>query len=837
MIVTVPATARVVVIGAGIVGNSLVHHLARLGWRDIVQIDKGALPNPGGSTGHASNFIFPVDHSREMTDLTLDSMRQYKELGVFTESGGYEVARSEERMEELRRRMSSAKAWGIHAELVTPDHVVEHIPFLEKDKILGAFWTPSVGVVDSLRAGTLMRESALALGALTVVSTVEVVGMDVEEGRIRRVRTTGGDIEAETVVIACGVWSPKLARMAGAHIPLTPAVHQMISVGPIPQLAERSGEISFPIVRDMDTFCYERQHGADMEVGSYAHRPILHDPEDIPSIEQARLSPTEMPFTADDFDEQLEQALELMPDALGAEGAEIRYAINGLLSLTADGLPILGETPEVKGLWSAAAVWIKEGPGTGRAVAEWMTNGYSEIDVSHSDIARFYPHQRTRSHVRARTNESFNKTYGIVHPGEQWASERGKRLAPMHAAEKAADAVFFETVGWERPMWYGSNEALLGEYGDAVMPREHEWDTRWWSPIINAEHLAMRERAGIVDLSAFAIFDVVGPGAAEAIQKIVVAQAAVGEGRVIYTPVLDAKGGFRSDLTVMRLAHDRYRVVTGGLHGMADLKWFADHLTGDAQIVDQTSAFTTIGLWGPKARDILGRLTDDDVSHGGFPFLTCRTVELGNVAVLASRISYVGELGWEFYVPMEQGARVWDLLHEAGKPDGAVPVGIGVYGTTGRIEKGYRAYGFELDGERTIVEAGMMRPKVKAADFIGREAYVAQRESAPQTVLCTLTVDDHTSANGGKRYMLGGEPIRTRDGGELTDGHGHHPYVTTAGSAPSLGKHVLMAYLPPDQAVVGNQLAVSYMEELYPVTVGSIDATPLFDPNNDRIKG
>jgi glycine cleavage system aminomethyltransferase T/glycine/D-amino acid oxidase-like deaminating enzyme len=756
---------------------------------------------------------------------------------VFTESGGYEVARTEERMEELRRRMSSAKAWGIHTELVTPDHVVERVPFLEKDKIVGAFWTPSVGVVDSLRAGTLMRESAQALGALTVVSTVEVTGLDVEEGRIRRVRTTGGDIEAETVVIACGVWSPKLAKMAGAHIPLTPAVHQMISVGPIPQLAERPGEISFPIVRDMDTFCYERQHGADMEVGSYAHRAILHDPEDIPSIEQARLSPTEMPFTADDFDPQLEQALELMPDALGADGAEIRYAINGLLSLTPDGLPILGETPEVKGLWSAAAVWIKEGPGTARAVAEWMTHGHSEIDVHHSDIARFYPHQRTRAHVKARTDEAFNKTYGIVHPGEQWASERGKRVAPMYAAEKAAGAVFFETVGWERPMWYGSNEALLGEYGDAVLPREHEWDSRWWSPIINAEHLAMRERAGIVDLSAFAIFDIVGSGAAQAVQKIVVAQAEVGEGRVIYTPVLDAKGGFRSDLTVMRLAYNRYRVVTGGAHGMADLKWFADHLEGDAQIVDQTSAFTTIGLWGPKARDILGRLTDDDISHTGFPFLSCRTVELGNLAVLASRISYVGELGWELYVPMEQGARLWDLLHEAGKPDGAVPVGIGVYGTTGRIEKGYRAYGFELDGERTIIEAGMQRPKVKAADFVGRDAYVAQRDQAPQTVLCTMTVDDHTSAAGGKRYMLGGEPIRTRDGGVLTDGHGHHPYVTTAGSAPSLGKHVLMAYLPPDQAVVGNQLAVSYMEELYPVTVGSIDATPLFDPSNDRIKG
>lgn len=833
----VPATARVVVIGAGIVGNCLVHHLARLGWRDIVQIDKGPLPNPGGSTGHASNFIFPVDHSREIADLTLDSMRQYKELGVFTESGGYEVARTEERMEELRRRMSSARAWGVPAELVTPAHVVERVPYLDKDQILGAFWTPSVGVVDSLRAGTLMRESALALGALTVVSTVEVVGMDVERGRIRRVRTTGGDIEAETVVIACGVWSPKLARMAGAAIPLTPAVHQMISVGPIPQLAERPGEISFPIIRDMDTFCYERQHGADMEVGSYAHRPILWDPEEIPSIDQARLSPTEAPFTADDFDPQLEQALELMPDALAAEGAEIRYAINGLLSLTPDGAPILGETPEVKGLWSAAAVWIKEGPGVGRAVAEWMTQGYSEIDLHHSDIARFYPHQRTRAHVRSRTSEAFNKTYGIVHPGEQWAGERGKRLAPMHAAERAAGAEFFETVGWERPMWYASNEALLGEYGAAVMPREHEWDSRWWSPIINAEHLALRDRAGIVDLSAFAIFDVVGPAAEQAIQGIVVAQAAVAEGRVIYTPVLDARGGFRSDLTVMRLAHDRYRVVTGGLHGMADLKWFADHLPDGAAIVDQTSAFTTIGLWGPRARDILGRLTDDDVSHTGFPFLTCRDIAVGSVGVLASRISYVGELGWELYVPMEQGARVWELLHEAGRPDGAVPVGIGVYGTTGRLEKGYRAFGFELDGERTIVEAGMARPKVKDADFVGREAYLAHRAAEPQAVLCTLTVDDHRSATGGNRYMLGGEPILTRDGGVLTDGHGHHPYVTSAGSAPSLGTHLLMAYLPPDQAVVGNRLAVSYMEELYPVTVGSADATPLFDPANERIKG
>jgi glycine cleavage system aminomethyltransferase T/glycine/D-amino acid oxidase-like deaminating enzyme len=846
---TVPSTARAVVIGAGIVGNSLVQHLARLGWRDIVQLDKGPLPNPGGSTGHASNFIFTVDHSREITDLTLDSVRQYQEMGVFTRCGGFEIARTEERMEELRRRMTSARAWGIEAELVTPEFVKEKVPFIETDQFIGAFWTPGVGVVDSLRAGTIMREEAMALDALTVVPNVEVLGLDVDETpggrRIRRVRTTEGDIEAEVVVIACGVWSPKIGDMAGIKIPLTPAVHQMISVGPCPQLAEREGEISFPIVRDMDTFCYERQHGADMEVGSYAHRAILHEPEDIPSIEQSKLSPTEMPFTSDDFDPQLEQAYELMPELLGAEGAEMRYAINGLLSLTCDGNPILGES-EVGGLWTAAAVWIKEGPGVGRAVAEQMTQGWSEIDIHHSDVARFHAHQGRREHTRLRTTESFIKTYGIIHPAEQYESDRDQRLSPMNESQKKLGAVFYETAGWERPFWYESNADLVEEYGDAVMPREHEWDARWWSPIINAEHLRMREAAGVVDLSAFCVFDIEGPEALAAVQRTCVAQCDVAVGKVVYTPVLDARGGFLSDLTVMRLGDEHFRVVTGGAHGMVDRKTFGDHVAevspdGSTVLVDRTDEVSTIGLWGPRARDILQGLTDDDLGDAGFPFLTCRELAVrvaggGSVSVLASRISYVGELGWELYVAMSDAAALWEALLDAGRPHGAVPVGIGVYGTTGRIEKGYRAYGAELDAERTIVEAGMQRPKVKAAEFVGREAYLAQREKPAATVLCTLTVDDHTSASGTKRYMLGGEPILTRDGDTLTDGHGHHPYVTSAGSAPSLGKHVLMAYLPVDQAVIGTELAVSYMEERYPVTVRSVDATPLLDPANERLR-
>ncbi|WP_226346684.1 GcvT family protein [Agilicoccus flavus] len=835
---SVPEKARCVIIGAGIVGNSLAYHLAELGWTDIVQLDKGPLPNPGGSTGHASNFIFPVDHSREMTDITLESMRQYKELGVFTESGGFEVARTEERMEELRRRMSSAKAWGIEAELVDPDFVVEKVPFLDKDVIVGAFWTPSVGVVDSLRAGTIMRERAQEKGALTVVSNVEVTDLEVVDGRIAAVVTDAGRIEAETVVVCCGVWSPKIARMAGARIPLTPAVHQMISAGPYEVLADRPGEISFPIVRDMDTLCYERQHGSDMEVGSYAHRPILHDPEEIPSNEQAKLSPTEMPFTEEDFELQLEQALELMPELLGDERGTVRYAINGLLSQTADGFPILGETPEVKGLWSAAAIWIKEGPGTAKLVAEWMTHGNPSIDISHSDICRFYPHQRTRDHVRARTSEAFNKTYGIVHPGEQSESVRGVRLAPMHASQRDLGAVFYEAAGWERPHWYASNENLLEKFSDdQLMRREHEWDARWWSPIINAEHLQMREAGAVIDLSAFAIFDIVGPKALEAVQQICVAQMDVKVGRVVYTPVLDSRGGFRSDLTVMRLAHDQFRVVTGGAHGMVDKKWFADHLPQGAALVDVTSAYTTIGLWGPKARTVLESLTRADVSPQGFPFGTCREIEVGDLGVLASRISYVGEYGWELYVPMEAGAALWERLLKAGKEHGVIPAGIGVYATTGRIEKAYRAFGAELDAERTLSETGMRRKKYKDADFIGKDAILAQEGEEPKAVLCSLTVDDHTSASGVKRYMLGGEPLFTRDGTQLTDGHGHHPYVTSAGSAPSLGKHMLMAFLPPEQARVGTELAVSFMEELYPVTVVSADATAPFDPDNDRIKG
>ena len=534
----------------------------------------------------------------------------------------------------------------------------------------------------------------------------------------------------------------------------------------------------------------------------------------------------------------MQHALELMPEIVGDESVGVKYAINGILSLTPDGMPVLGESPDVKGLWAAAAVWVKEGPGTGKALAEWMVHGSSEIDLHSSDIARFHEHQKTRAHVRARAAEGFNKTYGIVHPSEQWASNRKVRLAPFHERERELAATFFEAAGWERPQWYESNAPLLEEFGDRVTRRTAEWECRWWSPLINAEHLAMRARAGLFDLSAFTVFDIVGPGALASVQCVALRQMDAPVGRVVYTPVLTHNGGFKSDLTIMRLGDDHFRVVTGGAAGMSDKKWFRDQLPADgsAQLVDLTSSMTTIGLWGPRARDVLSSVTSDDVSNEGFKFGTCRTIEVGTERVLASRISYVGDLGWELYVPMEQGLKLWDVLWEAGKPHGLAPCGIGVYGTTGRLEKGYRAHGNELETEYNVIEAGMAAPRVKEEEFIGKAAHLRHRSEGPAAILCTLTVDDHRSKSGERRYMLGREPILTRDGKRIVDLHGRGSYVTSAGAGPSVGKHILMAYLPPEHAVVGEGLAVEYMGERYPVTVDVAGATPLFDPENTRIR-
>ncbi|MFW2334196.1 GcvT family protein [Ilumatobacter sp.] len=840
---TVPSSAKCVIIGAGIVGNCLAGHLARLGWTDLVLLDKGPLPNPGGSTGHASNFIFPVDHNKEMALLGVQSANQYRDVERSVDSGGIEVARTQERMDEFDRRMTSAAAWGVEAKLLTPAEVKELVPFINDDVILGGFYCPTVSVVDSLDTGTLFRNVAVAKTGMQVFANTEVLDVETEDEphtglkRVTAVVTDKGRIEAEYVVIACGVWSNRIANMADATIPLVPAVHQMADVGPMDILAETNNEIGYPIVRDMDTFCYERQSSGSMEVGSYAHRPILHHPDDIPSNDEAALSPTEMPFTQDDFDQQMEEAIELM-DMLG--DAEIKYAINGLLSLTPDAMPCLGETAEVRNLWSAAAVWVKEGPGMAQVVAEWMTYGYPRvIDAHGADIARFYDQERNDEHIWRRAEEHFNKTYGIVHPAEQWDGRRNLQVSPLFSRQEELGAFFFQARTWERPQWYESNADLIERYD--IAQREVEWDNRWWSPITVGEHLNMRSNCGVVDLSAFQLFEISGPGAVEFADYLSVNK--IGPvGRATYTPWLTPDGGFHSDLTMHRTGEDTVLVVTGVFDGGRDLHWMRKYMPkdGSVTVTDRTLEMSTLGLWGPKAPTVLGRLTDADLSQEGSPYGGLVNVQLNcngeQIDATLFRISYVGDTGWEIYVAWDDAPKLWDALMAAGSDQGIRATGGGVYGTSGRLEKGYRLQGAELESEYNPLEAGLARPKVKSADFIGKEAYLRARAAGePEVHMCTLTVEDQTDSQGRVRWMQGGnEPICDLDGNVLFDSHGRVSRVTSAGYGPSVGKHLLMAYLPTAHAAPGTDLQVMYMNELFPVKV--VGTGSAFDSDDTRLK-
>ncbi|WP_280535878.1 FAD-dependent oxidoreductase [Halopenitus sp. POP-27] len=863
-----PGSAETVILGAGIVGNSLSYHLARYGREDIVLIDKGPLPDPGGSTGHASNFLMPVEHSKEMTHLTRRSIEQYKDFDTFTNSGGIEVARTDERVEELKRRVQSAKSWGEPGELLTPEEIEDMVPYVNTDLIKAGFYSPGAGTCDPLRAGEVMRARADAIaagevdpadagdldpdedvvpaaersgdGGLHLSPNTEVLDLHVEGGEITAVETDRGTIEADEVVIAAGLWSPKLAKMAGVEIPLTPAVHQMVSVGPISFFEDYEGEISFPVVRDMDTQMYERQHGNDLEVGSYQHRPILWDVEDVPSIEESPLSPTQPPLTDDAFEQSMADALEIVPELLDDPEAGVRHEIDGLLSQTPDGAPLLGELQDVDGLWSAAAIWIKEAPAIGEAMAQRMTRGWTDIDIHGSDVNRFYEYGTSREFVKNRAHEGFQKIYGIVHPSEQWQSSRPLRTSPFHDRQEDLDANFFEAAGWERPQWFESNRDLLTRYNEELsgLTRPNEWDSRWWSPIILAEHLHMRDKVAMVGDMGFTIFDLVGPGATEFAERMAVGRMDVDVGQSVYTPVLAENGGFVSDLSIVRVGENRYRVITGGGMGGADKAWFRDHLPedGSVQLVDQTSSLCTLGVWGPDARNLVDSVAEEDMSHEAFPPYTAREITIGEVDAWALRISYVGERGWEIYAPSEQGGRLWDTLWEAGQEYDVRPVGMGVYGTTGRMEKGYRLYGHELELEYTPAEAGLTFHGVKDADFIGKEAYAKAIEEENAATLCTLSVDDHLSEEGERRFMLGNEPVLDPDGEVIVDEEGRESYVTSAGTAPSLGKHLLMAYLPPEYAEEGQQLSVEYFGEQYPVTVEVAGSRPLFDPDNERIR-
>jgi glycine cleavage system aminomethyltransferase T/glycine/D-amino acid oxidase-like deaminating enzyme len=821
---SLPDQAQVVIIGAGISGNMVASHLARLGWREMVLLDQGPFPNPGGSTGHSSSMIWLPEASRELDAVTAEANRQYRELGVFTRSGGLEVARTPERIEELKRRLGMARLWGHEARLMTPAEIGEMVPYVDTSVVLGGIYQPETGVVDPVEAGRIVREAAEQLGALRSWPFVEILGIDVERGRVAAVRTDRGEIRTERVVVCAGVWAARLGRMAGVAVPMTAGVVQAIHVGPLPVFESRAGEISYPIVRDIDSQMYMRQHGSSMEVGSYALRPILIDADDIPSIESSSLTPTELPITWDDFEPSMEHALELMPDIFGHANAEIPYAINGLVSVSSDGLPILGEAPEVRGFWSVNRVDVKVAPTVARLVAEWMTNGDRAAYPHPYHIARFHDHERTDLHVRERGAERFSRNYRIIHPFEEFSSCRDQRLSPMHVRQVALGAVLSEQAGWEVARWYGANEALAAELGERAMPRPHPWDSRGWSPIVNAEHLALRERVALEDTTAQAVFEVTGQAAAAWLDGLAVAALDV-PGCVVPTWLLGPNGSVASEVTVVRLAEDRFWILGAVGRQMRDAKWLRDHLPDDGGVTvrDVTSGWCSIGVWGPRSPDLLRAVRAPADAHADMAAWTARATDIGTVRGVLIRTARLGDPGWEVFAPMEQGLRLWDTLWEAGRPLGVVATGSGMSSAGGRLEAGLASRAWELAGY-DLVEAGLGAP-AKAADFVGRQAYLEQLDRAPVALLCRLVVEDHRSpSTGERRFPLGGEPILTRSGDVLVDARGRRSFVTSAGSVPTLGRHVLFGYLPPQQAVVGSELAVECFGERYPVRVIALGA-------------
>jgi glycine cleavage system aminomethyltransferase T/glycine/D-amino acid oxidase-like deaminating enzyme len=851
----VPKQAKVVIVGqGGIVGASVAHHLVQMGWDAIVGIDKASIPTDIGSTSHASDFCFSTSHDKLSCFTTTYSQRFYAERGSYLQKGGLEVARvgDDERLQELLRKVGSGKAFGTRARMISPGEAKERFPLLDASAIQAALWDPDAGLVvprSQVVVGDLVDEN-VAKGALEVFPNTAATGFEIEAGRVRGVHTSKGFIEAPIVLICAGIWGPLLGELAKVPIPLMPIEHPLLFFGPLDVLRDTGEEMVYPLFRDQGNSAYVRDtgdpktsEGGMLEWGYYEEfAPRLVEARDIKEEGAGWLSPSMNELGLDQVLSRFERGLEVVP-IFSELGWHDKASFNGLLSVTPDGGSILGESPEVRGLWLGEAVWIKDGPGVGRLLAEWMTRGAPHLDPHAVDVARFYPAQKRPAYVRARCYENGKKIYNPpVHPREPYEHARNLRRGPFYPREVELGGYFMETAGWERAHGYAANETRLAEYLERVPRRQSEWDARHFWHVSNAEHLALSDHAGMINLSHFAIYDVRGPGAEALLEYLSVAKVGgtTPAGKGIYTHFLDEQGGIRADLTITRLARDRFRVVCGGDTGHRDYVWMRnarDDLGFDADIEDQSDAIATLGLWGPKARDILARVAEDPdaISNERFPFATSRSIWIAGAPVWAFRISYVGERGWELYMPMSYGLGVWDALFEAG----AIPVGIETYASSRRLEKSLRLQNADLETEYNLYEADLARPKVKKAAFLGKAAYLEQRARPHQAAyLCTMTMEDNVDADGTARFPVGHWPILCRETGEvLVDEVGRRSYVTSAAYGPSIGKVILMGYLPRDHAIERSQLALEYFGQRYPIVVEAVGYRALYDPQGERLRG
>ncbi|MCK9551718.1 FAD-dependent oxidoreductase [Aquamicrobium sp.] len=844
-----PEKAKVVIVGlGGIVGASVAHHLIGRGWDDIVGIDKSGIPTDIGSTAHASDFCYATSHDFLSCWTTLYSIEFFERMGHYARVGGLEVARvgDDARMEEIRRKVTSGRAFGTRARLIEPAEIKEKFPLIEEDMVQGGLWDPDAGLViprSQTVAGKLVDEG-VAAGKLQAFANTSARSLVIEDGRIKGVVTDRGTIMADHVVVCAGLWGRLIAEMAGEDLPVMPIDHPLTFFGPYNEFAGTGKEIGWPLMRDQGNSAYMRDtgdpktaEGGQIEWGYYEETsPRLVHPRDLLEKEEARLSPSQRDLDMDQIMEPLERAMELTP-ILGELGYNESHSFNGLLQVTTDGGPSMGESQKVRGLWYAVGIWVKDGPGMGKLIADWMTDGRTSIDHNRIDYSRFQPFQLEEDFITARCTETAMKVYNpAVHPREPFSGGRNVRRSPFYEREKELGGYFMELGGWERAHGYAANEHLLEKYGERVPVRENEWDNRYFWRVSNAEHLALSEDCGIINLSHFAMYDVEGPDHVPLMEWLCAAKiggdANVGKG--IYTHFLDEEGMVRADLTVFRMA-DRCRIVDGADAGPRDfsyMKRVAQDKGFDVTITDVSETYITLGVWGPNARATLQKVVEDPdgLSQENFPFAAIRPIRIAGRQVSAFRISYVGEQGWELHMAYEDGLAVWDALRSTG----VIAVGVETYANTRRMEKSLRLQNADLLTEYNLLEADLARPKVKEADFCGKSKHLEYRARDHQpAMLCTLVMTGNVDANGVARYPVGNMPVVDPDSGEvLVDELGRRSYTTSVAYGPTIGRNIALAYLPWSYCQQGSRLAVEYFGETYPVEVAAVGYRPLYDPEN-----
>ena len=844
-----PQKARVVIIGlGGIVGASVVHHLVERGWDDIVGIDKSGIPTDIGSTAHASDFCYSTSHDFLSCWTTLYSIDFYDKMGHYARVGGIEVARvgDDHRMEEIRRKVSSGKAFGTRARMMDAAEIKAKFPLVDESVVQGGLWDPDAGLVvpRSQTVAGLLVDAAERSGKLRSFSNTAATSLVLEGGRITGVVTERGTIMADHVVVCAGLWGRMIAAMAGEDLPVMPIDHPLTFFGPFNEFAGTGKDIGWPLLRDQGNSAYMRDtgdpttaEGGMIEWGYYEENaPRLVHPRELLGKAEARLSPSQRDLDMEQVLEPLERAIELTP-ILGELGYDERRSFNGLLQVTADGNAMVGESQLHRGLWYCVGVWVKDGPGMGKLLADWMTDGRTPIDHARIDVSRFYPHQLGEEFIAGRCAEAARKVYNPgIHPREPFDTGRNVRRSPFHAREVELGGHFMELGGWERAHGYAANAHLLETYGDRIPQRENEWDNRHFWRVSNAEQLAMSEDCGIINLSHFAIVDVEGPDLVAMMEWVCAARiggdANIGKG--IYTHFLDDEGMVRADLTVFRMA-DRCRVVDGADAGPRDyhyLRRVAADRGFDVTVTDVSERYVTIGIWGPNARAKLSQVVaePEGLSPANFPFAAVKPVTIAGKAVSAFRISYVGEQGWELHMAYADGLAVWDALRSTG----VMAVGIETYANSRRMEKSLRLQNADLLTEYNLLEAGLARPKVKEAEFRGKAKHLEHRARPHQpATLCTLVMTDNVDAEGVARYPVGILPVLDPETGDtLVDALGRRSFTTSIAYGPTLGRNIALAYLPHDRAALGRRFDVEYFGQTFSVEVAAVGYAALYDPEN-----